>query len=54
MWTLRFEFSFGREVDSPEPPEYIDLQSGQIERSDQPVGFTPSPEPEYRAKGARR
>lgn len=42
MWTLRFEFSFGKEVDTPEVPEYVDLSPGQFERADRPIGFTPN------------
>ncbi len=42
MWTFSLEFRFGKERVDTEAPEIYDLSSGQIERSDRIVGFSPA------------
>jgi len=42
MWTFEFSVRFGRVKVDNEPPEIYDLQSGQIERAPQTMGFSPN------------
>jgi hypothetical protein len=41
-WVFEFSVRFGREKVDNEPPEIYDLQSGQIERAPQTMGFSPN------------
>lgn len=43
MWAIEFSLRFGKDksVDT-EAPEIYDLQSGQVERADRPLGFVPN------------